>query len=61
VVFGMRLMADHRFREPFVSAWLHPFGFFYILLSAVYATIRQAMGKGVSWKERVYSEESGVK
>lgn len=61
VVLGMRLMADHRFREPFVSAWLHPFGFFYILLSAVYATIRQAMGKGVTWKERVYSEESGVK
>ena len=61
VVLGMRLIADHRFREPLVSAWLHPFGFFYILLSAMYAAIRQAMGKGVSWKERVYSEESGVK
>ncbi len=61
VIIGMRLMADHRFRNSGISAWLHPLGFFYVLLSAVYATVRQVMGKGVSWKERVYNEESGVK
>lgn len=61
VIIGMRLMADNRFREPFISAWLHPIGFLYILLSAVYAAIRQAIGKGVSWKERLYSQGSGVK
>lgn len=61
VIIAMRLMVDIRFREPAVSAWLHPLGFFYILLSAVYASVRQAVGKGVSWKERVYSQGSGVK
>ena len=60
VVLAMRLMVDIRFREPAVSAWLHPFGFFYILLSAAYASVSQAIGRGVSWKERVYSQGSGV-
>lgn len=61
VIIAMRLMVDTRFREPAISAWLHPFGFCYILLSAVYASFMQAIGKGVSWKERVYSQGSGVK
>jgi chlorobactene glucosyltransferase len=60
-ILCMRLIVDHHFREPFISAWLHPLGFFYIVLSAVNATIRQAIGRGVNWKERLYSEGSGVK
>ncbi len=60
ITLGMRLLIDIRFREPAISAWLHTFGFFYILLSAVYAAVRQVVGKCVNWKGRVYSRGSGV-
>jgi chlorobactene glucosyltransferase len=61
LIIGLRLIVDLRFKNSPISAWLHPIGFFYVVLSALYSTIMQIIGKGISWKERVYDEGSGVK
>jgi len=61
LIIGLRLIVDLRFKNSPISAWLHPIGFSYVVLSALYSTIMQIMGKGISWKERIYDEGSGVK
>ncbi len=61
MILFMRFLVDHRFREPPVSTVLHPLGFSYLFLAAIYGCWRQIIGKGVQWKSRLYSEGSGVK
>ena len=61
MILLMRWLVDHHFKEPVVSAFLHPIGFSFLFLTAAYASARQAIGKGISWKDRLYSAASGVK
>jgi chlorobactene glucosyltransferase len=60
MVFGMRWLVDSRFKEPVISAFLHPLGFSFLILSALYGGSRQIVGAGVRWKKRLYSKESAV-
>jgi chlorobactene glucosyltransferase len=60
VIFGMRWLVDSRFKEPVVSAFLHPLGFTFLVLTAIYAGSRQVVGAGVRWKNRLYSKESAI-
>jgi chlorobactene glucosyltransferase len=60
VIFGMRWLVDSRFKEPVVSAFLHPLGFSFLVLTGLYAGSRQVVGAGVRWKNRLYSKESAI-
>jgi chlorobactene glucosyltransferase len=60
VIFGMRWLVDSRFKEPVVSAFLHPLGFSFLVLTVLYAGSRQLVGAGVRWKNRLYSKESAI-
>jgi chlorobactene glucosyltransferase len=60
VIFGMRWLVDSRFKEPVVSAFLHPIGFTFLFLTAIYAGSRHVVGAGVRWKKRLYSKESAI-
>jgi len=60
MIFGLRWLVDSRFKEPVVSAFLHPLGFTFLILTALYAGSRQVVGAGVRWKNRLYSKESAV-
>ena len=59
-IFFMRWLVDSRFKEPAISAVLHPFGFAFLLMSAICGFLRFALGTGVQWKKRVYSKESVI-
>jgi chlorobactene glucosyltransferase len=61
IIFGMRWLVDSRFKEPVVSAFLHPLGFSFLVLTVLYAGSRQLVGAGVRWKNRLYSRESAIK
>jgi chlorobactene glucosyltransferase len=60
MIFGMRWLVDSRFKEPVVSAFLHPLGFSFLILTGLYAGSRQVVGAGVRWKNRLYSRESAI-
>jgi chlorobactene glucosyltransferase len=60
MIFGMRWLVDSRFKEPVVSAFLHPLGFSFLILTGLYAGSRQVVGAGVRWKNRLYSKESAI-
>ena len=60
VIFLMRWLVDNRFKEPSISAWLHPFGIGYIFVVVIYSFLRWLVGAGVTWKERFYGEEESV-
>jgi chlorobactene glucosyltransferase len=60
MIFGMRWLVDSRFKEPAVSFILHPIGFSFLIVTALYAGSRQVVGAGVRWKDRLYSKESAV-
>jgi chlorobactene glucosyltransferase len=60
VILIMRGLIDTRFKEPIISAILHPIGFSFLVASALYAGGKQLVGAGVSWKKRVYGGESTV-
>jgi chlorobactene glucosyltransferase len=60
MIFGMRWLVDSRFKEPVVSFILHPIGFSFLIVTALYAGSRQVVGAGVRWKDRLYSKESAV-
>ncbi len=60
VILGMRWLVDSRFKEPVVSFILHPIGFSFLILTALYAFSRQLVGAGVRWKDRLYSKESAI-
>jgi len=56
----MRWLVDKRFNEPIISTFLHPIGFSFLILTALYAGSRQAVGAGVRWKTRLYNKGTGV-
>ena len=60
IILFMRGLIDNRFKEPVVSALLHPIGFSFLFVSALYASGRRVVGAGVSWKKRLYGRESTV-
>ena len=60
LIFFMRGLLGHHFKEPAISTVLHPLGFSFLVLSAVYGTIRWSLGAGVHWKKRLYGRESCV-
>jgi len=60
IILFMRWLVDNRFKEPFISVFLHPFGISFLFLAALCAVFRRAVGAGVRWKERLYSRESSV-
>ncbi|HJX03688.1 MAG TPA: glycosyltransferase family 2 protein [Dehalococcoidia bacterium] len=60
IIIFMRSMLDHIFRVPVVSAILHPLGFAYLVMVAIYASLQVLAGKGVRWKNRLYSHKSGI-
>ena len=56
----MRWLKDNHFKDSIVSTLLHPVGFSFLVLTALYAGSRRAVGAGVSWKKRVYGKRTGV-
>jgi chlorobactene glucosyltransferase len=60
VILLMRGLIDNRFKEPVFSAILHPFGFAFLVASALYAGGKRIVGASVSWKKRFYGGESTV-
>ena len=60
LIITMRRIADNRFKEPVVSALLHPFGFSFFFLACLYAVSRRAVGGRVHWKKRLYGGKSGL-
>jgi chlorobactene glucosyltransferase len=59
-IYFMRRLADRRFdNNSIVSVILHPVGILFLLCVVVNAIARKLAGTGISWKERLYTEESG--
>jgi chlorobactene glucosyltransferase len=61
LIFIARWLVDSRFKEPLISTVLHPAGFSYLIAAVFYGFIQRLLGKSVSWKNRLYSKDSGVK
>ena len=59
-IYLMRWRIDNHFDEPVVSSLLHPLGFSFLMLVALYAASRRAFGAGIRWKQRLYSKESCI-
>jgi glycosyltransferase involved in cell wall biosynthesis len=60
VVFALlpRLIASRRFRQPLLSALLHPFGIIGLLSIQWYALITSLAGRPRQWRGRVYGSFS---
>ncbi len=60
-VWGRRsgLIAVRRFKQPWVSAVLHPVGILMLLGVQWYALVRQMLGKPVEWRARSYASGTG--
>jgi len=58
MIICMRWLVDFRFKEPPISAIVHPVGFSFLFVAALYAAWRQVIGRGVRWKNRLYRERS---
>jgi len=54
-----RLLAVRRFRQPLLSAVLHPLGILLLLTVQWYALAEQIFGRPVAWRTRTYSSETG--
>lgn len=54
-----RLLAVRRFKQPLISALLHPLGVALLLLVQWYALMLQIFGRPVAWRARSYSSQSG--
>jgi glycosyltransferase involved in cell wall biosynthesis len=54
-----RLLAVRRFKQPVISAMLHPLGISMLLSIQWYALIRQMLGRPVEWRARNYSSGTG--
>ena len=52
--FVPRLFSVWKYRQPLISALLHPFGVFVLLTIQWYALLRKIAGQQVTWKERAY-------
>ncbi len=51
---GLRLILAVRFRQPFASALLHPFGIMALLVVQWSALLRAARGRPATWRGRAY-------
>jgi len=60
ILLAMRWLVDNNFKEPVISTILHPVGFLFLFISALYAGARKMLGTGIHWKNRFYSKESTV-
>jgi len=60
MIIVMRWLVDNHFKEAVFSSLLHPVGFSFLILTAIYAGFRRAVGTGVCWKKRLYDTESYV-
>jgi hypothetical protein len=54
-----RLLAVRRFKQPLLSALLHPVGILLLLILQWYALARQVFGRPVAWRARSYASGSG--
>jgi hypothetical protein len=54
-----RLLAVRRFRQPPLSALLHPLGVLLLLVVQWYALSRQLLRRPVAWRARSYSSSTG--
>jgi glycosyltransferase involved in cell wall biosynthesis len=54
-----RILAARRFRQPMISAALHPLGVSVLLGVQWYAFQRQFFGRPVAWRDRSYSSDTG--
>jgi glycosyltransferase involved in cell wall biosynthesis len=54
-----RVIAVRRFRQPWMSALLHPVGILMLLGIQWYALVRQMLGRPVEWRARSYSSGTG--
>jgi hypothetical protein len=57
ILFCLRVAVALRFHTSWISICLHPIGYTWALLIAA-NSFRQAKGKGVSWKDRIYREQA---
>jgi hypothetical protein len=57
--FLPRMLAVRRFRQPCVSAGLHPLGVAVLLVLQWYALGMQVVGRPVAWRARSYATGSG--
>lgn len=60
IMLFMRWMLDSRFREPGISMWFQPVGFFFYFTDVLYSGWRWATGAPVTWKERSYSKGTAL-
>jgi chlorobactene glucosyltransferase len=61
IILVMRWLLDNTFREPVISTILHPIGFLFLIVTALYGSASKVLGVGVCWKNRFYGKESTVK
>jgi chlorobactene glucosyltransferase len=61
LVLFMRIIVDNHFRASLLSSFLHPLGLGYIMVTVIYTFCEQMFGRGVKWKDRLYSQKSGIK
>jgi hypothetical protein len=54
-----RILVVRRFRQPVMSAWLHPVGIVLLLVVQWYALGKQVVGRPVAWRARSYASGSG--
>lgn len=54
-----RLLAVRRFKQPLLSALLHPLGISLLLVVQWYALARQIFGRPVAWRARAYASGTG--
>jgi hypothetical protein len=52
--FVPRLLSVWKYRQPLLSAYLHPLGVAVLLTIQWYALLRKLAGQQVTWKERAY-------
>jgi glycosyltransferase involved in cell wall biosynthesis len=57
--FLPRLLAVRRFKQPLLSALIHPLGVALLLVVQWYALSKQVFGKPVAWRARSYASDSG--
>jgi hypothetical protein len=54
-----RLLAVRRFKQPLLSALLHPVGVLLLLIVQWYALTKQFLGRPVAWRARAYASGTG--
>jgi hypothetical protein len=55
---GTRLVLARRFRQPVISALLHPVGIAALLVLQWWALVRAALGRKATWRGRAYTAQT---